>query len=128
MKVRNIKMMNLEQLINQVQQITASGLPFMEGKEKLEVKGNILNNVLTVDEYGFLEGEEGEYVVIALKEYPQHFIYGSSVVTQAFKTLEETLDEEERAFILDKGLTFKLTEVVSKNKRKYIKLTFFPKN
>ena len=121
-------MMNLEQLINEVQQITASGLPFMEGKEKLEVKGNILNNVLTVDDYGFLEGEEGEYVVIALKEYPQHFIYGSSVVTQAFKTLEETLDEEERAFILEKGLTFKLTEVVSKNKRKYIKLTFFPKN
>lgn len=121
-------MMNLEQLINEVQQITASGLPFMEGKEKLEVKGNILNNVLTVDEYGFLEGEEGEYVVIALKEYPQHFIYGPSVVTQAFKTLEETLNEEERAFILDKGLTFKLTEVVSKNKRKYIKLTFFPKN
>lgn len=121
-------MMNLEQLINKAQQITASGLPFMEGKEKLEVKGNILNNVLTVDEYGFLEGEEGEYVVIALKEYPQHFIYGSSVVTQAFKTLEETLNEEELAFILDKGITFKLTEVISKNKRKYTKLTFFPKN
>ena len=121
-------MMNLEQLINQVSQITASGLPFMEGKEKLEVTGNILNNVLTVDDYGFLEGEEGEYVVIALKEYPQHFIYGPSVVTQAFKTLEETLNEAERAFILEKGLTFKLTEVVSKNKRKYIKLTFFPKN
>jgi hypothetical protein len=121
-------MRNYEQLINEVTQITASGLPFMEGKEKLEVKGEILNKVLTVDDYGFLEGEEGEYVVIALKEYPQHFIYGSSVVTQAFKTLEEKLNEEERAFLINQCLTFKLTEVVSKNKRKYIKIVFFPKN
>ena len=121
-------MRNLEQLINEAIQITASGLPFMEGKEKLEVKGNVLDIILTVDDYGFLEGEEGEYVVIALKEYPQHFIYGSSVVTQAFKTLEEKLNEEERAFLLEKGLTFKLTEMISKNKRKYIKINFFPKN
>lgn len=121
-------MMNFENLINEVQQITASGLPFMEGKEKIEVKGDILNNVLTVDEYGYLEGEEGEYVVIALKEYPNHFIYGSSVVTQAFKTLDEKLNDEQKAFLLEKGLTFKLNEMMSKNKRKYTKIIFFPKN
>lgn len=121
-------MMNFEQLINEVTQITASGLPFMEGKEKLEVKGNILNNILTVDDYGFLEGEEGEYVVIALKEYPNNFIYGSSVVTQAFKTFDEKFNEEEKTFLLEKGLTFKLSEMLSKNKRKYIKIVFFPKN
>ena len=121
-------MMNFEQLINEVSQITASGLPFMEGKEKLEVKGDVLNNTLTVDDYGFLEGEEGEYVVIALKEYPNHFIYGSSVVTQAFKTLDEKFDEEQKAFLLNKGLTFKLSEMLSKNKRKYTKIVFFPKN
>lgn len=44
-------MKNLEQLINEVIQITASGLPFMEGKEKLEVKGNILDKILTVDNH-----------------------------------------------------------------------------
>lgn len=121
-------MMNIENLINEVSQITASGLPFMEGKEKLEVKGDILNNVLTVDDYGFLEGEEGEYVVIALKEYPNHFIYGSSVVTQAFKTLDEKFNDEEKEFLLEKGLTFKLNEILSKNKRKYTKIIFFPKN
>ena len=121
-------MRNLEQLINEAIQITASGLAFMEGKEKLEVKGDVLDKILTVDDYGFLEGEEGEYVVIALKEYPEHFIYGASVVTQAFKTLEEKLNEEEIAFLLEKGLTFKLIELISKNKRKYIKIIFFPKN
>lgn len=121
-------MMNFENLINEVSQITASGLPFMEGKEKIEVKGDILNKVLTVDEYGYLEGEEGEYIVIALKEYPNHFIYGSSVVTQAFKTLDEKFNDEQKAFLLEKGLTFKLNEMMSKNKRKYTKIIFFPKN
>lgn len=120
--------MDFELLEYEVSQITASGLPFMEGKEKLEVKGDVLNNTLTVDDYGFLEGEEGEYVVIALKEYPQHFIYGSSVVTQAFKTLDEKFNEEQKAFLLEKGLTFKLSEMLSKNKRKYTKIVFFPKN
>jgi len=121
-------MMNLEQLINEVTQITASGLPFMEGKEKLEDKSIVLDRILTVDDYGFLEGEEGEYVVIALREYPNYFIYGSSVVTQAFKTFDEKFDEEQKAFLLEKGLTFKLSEMISKNKRKYTKITFFPKN
>ena len=122
------KNFDFELLVNEVSQITASGLPFMEGKEKLEVKGDILNNTLTVDDYGFLEGEEGEYVVIALKEYPKHFIYGSSVVTQAFKSLDEKFNEEQKAFLLEKGLTFKLSEMLSKNKRKYTKIVFFPKN
>lgn len=121
-------MMNMENLIKEVSQITASGLLFMEGKEKLEVKGDILNNVLTVDDYGFLEGEEGEYVVIALREYPNHFIYGSSVVTQAFKTLDEKFNDEQKAFLIEQGLTFKLSEMLSKNKRKYTKIIFFPKN
>ena len=121
-------MMNLDLLMEEVSQITASGLPFMEGKEKLEVKGNILNNTLTCTDFGFLEGEEGEYVVIALKEYPSNFIYGSSVVTQAFKTLDEKFNDEQKAFLLNQGLTFKLIEMMSKNKRKYTKIVFFPKN
>ena len=126
--MKNLEQLNLQQLIDEVTQITASGLPFMEGKEKLEVKGNILDKILTVDDYGFLEGEEGEYVVIALKEYPEHFIYGASVVTEAFKTLDEKLNEGEISLLLEKGLTFKLIEIISKNKRKYIKIIFFPKN
>lgn len=119
-------MFDINKLINEVTEITNSGLPLMEGKEKLEIKGDILNLKVTVDEYGYLEGDEGEYVVISLKEYPKHFIYGSSVVTQAFKTLDEKLTNEELTYLLEKGLTFKLTEVMSKNKRKYTKITFFP--
>ncbi|MEG1009913.1 MAG: hypothetical protein RSF67_08930 [Clostridia bacterium] len=125
--------MNIENLIKEVSQITASGLPFMEGKEKLEIEGNILNNVLTVDNFGFLVGvneetkAEEEYVVISLKEYPKHFIYGSSVVTQAFKQIDSRFTEEEVGALIQMGLTFELSKKVSKQKnRKYTKIVFFP--
>ena len=126
-------MNNIELLIKQAQEITSSGLPFMADKEKLEVEGAVLNNILTVAEYGYLEGTneqtgvKEEYVVIALKEYPTNFIYGSSVVTQAFKQLEEKFDENSLQALLDFGLTFRLTKQISKTtKRKYTRIEFFP--
>ena len=120
-------MNNFENLIKKVQLITESGLPFMEGKEKITVD-TVIGQTLTVADYGFLNGEEGEYVVVSLKEYPNNFIYGSSVVTQAFKNLDEQLTEDEISQVLNEGLTFKLSTLVSKNKRKYTKITFYPKN
>ena len=119
-------MLIINDLIKQAQEVTMSGLPFMDGKEKLEVTGEVLNNILTVDDYGYLEGDDGEYVVISLKEYPHHFIYGGSVVTDAFKKLENKIGAESIAQLIQHGLTFRLSELVSKNKRKYIRISFFP--
>ena len=118
--------MNIENLIKQAQEVTASGLPLMEGRENLEVSGEVLNNTLTVDDYGYLEGDDGEYVVIALKEYPKHFIYGGSVVTDAFKKLEGKVGTDGMTALIEHGLTFKLNEMTSKNKRRYIRISFFP--
>ena len=119
-------MMNINELINQAKEVTASGLPFMDGREPIKVEGKILNNILTVDDYGYLEGDDGEYVVIALKEYPQHFIYGGSVVTDAFKKLEGKIGVDNMGLLIEHGLTFRLSELVSKNKRKYTRISFFP--
>ena len=119
-------MMNIENLIKQAQEVTTSGLPLMDGRESLEVSGAILNNTLTVDDYGYLEGDDGQYVVIALKEYPKHFIYGGSVVTDAFKKLEGKVGTDGMATLIEHGLTFKLNEMTSKNKRRYIRISFFP--
>lgn len=118
--------MNINELIKQAQEITMSGLPFMDGKTKLEVTGEVLNNTLTVDDYGYLEGDDGEYVVISLKEYPEHFIYGGSVVTDAFKKLESKIGVDKITELIQHGLTFRLSELVSKNKRKYVRISFFP--
>ena len=119
-------MMNINELIKQAQEVTKSGLPFMDGREKLEVTGEVLNNILTVDDYGYLDGDDGEYVVISLKEYPKHFIYGGSVVTDAFKKLEEKIGAENMAQLIQHGLTFRLSELISKNKRKYVRISLFP--
>ena len=119
-------MMNINELIKQAQEVTKSGLPFMDGREKLEITGEVLNNILTVDDYGYLDGDDGNYVVISLKEYPKHFIYGGSVVTDAFKKLEEKIGAENMAQLIQHGLTFRLSELISKNKRKYIRISFFP--
>lgn len=120
---------------NIAKEITVGGLPFMSGKDKLEVEGAVLNSILTVDEYGYMEstndeGKKEEYIVISLKEYPNSFIYGSSVVTDSFKKLEQQMDNHgyEISELLEEGLTFKLTKVKSKNKRTYTKIEFFPNN
>lgn len=120
------KKFDVEQLINQVAEITQSGLPFMEGREKLEVKGDVLNKVLTVEQYGFMEGEEGEYVAFTVKEYPKHFMYGASVVSEGFKKFDTKFDEDQKSMIMEHGLTIKLSERKSANKRTYTTLTFFP--
>ena len=119
-------MMNINELIKQAQEVTKSGLPFMDGREKLEITGEVLNNILTVDDYGYLDGDDGNYVVISLREYPNHFIYGGSVVTDAFKKLEEKIGAENMAQLIQHGLTFRLSELISKNKRKYVRISFFP--
>ena len=59
---------------------------------------------------------------ISGKEYPQHFIYGGSVVTDAFKKLESKVGTDNMVILIEHGLTFKLTELVSKNKRKCHKI------
>ena len=118
--------MNFNDLISKVQQITQSGLPFMEGRTKLDTN-NVLGQILTVDEYGYLEGEEGEYIVLTVKEHPNNFIYGSSVITGAFKKLEEQLTVDEMNVLIESGLVIRIEEVLSSNKRKYKKIVFFPR-
>lgn len=110
-----------------IKQLTMVGLPLMEGKEQLKVEGAILGHVLTVDDYGFLNGEDGEYVVISLQEYPKNFIYGSSVITDAFKRLESDIPHDELVQALEEGLTFKIDKVQSRStNRIYNKITFYP--
>jgi hypothetical protein len=116
---------DLSQLMNEVAELTKSGLPFMEGREKLE-NSKVLGEVLTVDEYGFMEGEEGEYVAYTVKEYPKNFLYGSSVVSEGFKKFDDKFNEEQKTAILEHGLTMVLGERKSANKRTYTTLTFFP--
>lgn len=119
--------MNNVNVIDIIKGITDSGLPLMEGKEKLETSA-ILNTVVNVNEFDFMDGELGEYVVFTTKEYPDNFFYGSSVTTESFKKLVEKVEEKTLQGVLEFGLPCKFTELMSKNKRKYIRVIFYPNN
>ena len=116
-----------QNIIAQIKGITSTGLPFMEGLDKGET-AEILGQTVNVIEYGYMNGDDGEYVVFIVKENEEHFYFGSTVVTSAFKQLDATIQPEVIKEILELGLPIKLSERQSKTKRKYIKVDFYPNN
>ena len=117
--------LNIKALINKAKEVTATGLPFMQGKEKHELTMGMIYNI---NEYGFLDGGESneEFVVFTTKEHPEAFFYGGSVVTQKIKDLEANLTNEEIAQLLDYGIEVIFLQKLSKNKKKYTTCEFFP--
>jgi hypothetical protein len=113
---------NLKDIISKAKEITASGLPLMEGKEKTDLADG---EIFVVKEYGFLEGDNGDFVVIA---DDSNFAYGGSIVTEAFKSLDENLTVEEIEQLLIEGIPMKVSKKKSKNGRKYTACEFFPDN
>lgn len=111
---------NLDVLKSKVKEITASGLPFMEGKEKIELEDGML---FVVKNYGYLESEDGDFVVIADET---SFAFGGSVVTDAFKKLDAAIDGTEIEELLKDGIEIEISKKTSKNKRSYTTCEFFP--
>lgn len=113
--------MNKLDLIRKAKEITMSGLPFMEGKEKTEL-GN--GQLYCVKEYGYLKSEDGDFVVVADEKT---FAFGGSVLTDNFRKLEDQLTESEISELLADGIEILITKKKSKvNKREYTACEFFP--
>lgn len=113
--------MNKLELIKKAKEITASGLPFMEGKEKIELGDGLL---YVVKEYGYLKNEDGDFVVIADETT---FAFGGSVITDNFRKLEAQLKETEISQLLADGIEILIKKKQSpKSKRNYTVCEFFP--
>ena len=98
-------------------------LPFMEGREKADVK-ELIGTVNTIDEYGFLPGDKGEpYAVFTVKERSKTFYFGGQVLTDQLAQLEA---EGYHEAINAEGLPFLMTEKKSKNNRTYANIEFYP--
>jgi agmatine/peptidylarginine deiminase len=54
---------NLKDIISKAKEITASGLPLMEGKEKTDLADG---EIFVVKEYGFLEGDDTDSLIDTL--------------------------------------------------------------
>jgi len=97
-----------------------SNLALMEGRTKGDCK-ELEGKIITISDYGFLTGTNGEYVVFICKEIDDSFYFGGSVLTQSFRILD---DEGYRESILTEGVRLKLEEKRSKNGRNYVSVNF----
>lgn len=113
--------MNLELLRSKLLEEMAHGLPFMQGKEKGEI---ILGEVYAINEYGFLEGEDGEYIVFTINGNDLEFFFGGTVLTERFKKIESVFTDDEISALLNEGIKVIFEQKQSKNKRKYISVEF----
>lgn len=103
-----------------------SRLPFMEGKDKGNT-AELLGQITTIEEYGFLPGEDGEvYAVFTVKERSKKFYFAGTVLTDRLSTLDA---EGYRDTIHDEGLPMLMTEVrARKTGRTYVNVEFYPED
>lgn len=111
----------MSKLMERLKTELANGLPFMDGKEKGEVT---LGETMTVTEYGFLNGEDGEFLVFITRENENEFYFGGSVLTQKFKDMEAIFNDKEIKELLEEGIQIVLEQKKSKKNRNYISVEF----
>lgn len=111
--------MSLKQRVKQL----SNNLPLMENREKAELD-NILNKVVTINDYGFMnDGDNKPYVAFTVEEDKQNFYFGGQVLTEDMMELEADGYRDE---IQKDGLPILLSKKTSKNKREYTTVTYYP--
>lgn len=102
-----------------------NSLPFMDGREKGDMK-RITNMNCTIREYGFLQDDKDkDYVCFIIDEDPQTFYFGGQVLTDNMQELDNLGYHEE---INKDGLPTFFGTKLSKNKREYTTVTFYPED
>lgn len=59
----------------------SKGIPFMDGAEKGD-KEEIMGEWLHIDDFGFINGENGEFAVMQIRERPGKFYFGNQIITE----------------------------------------------
>lgn len=99
-------------------------LPFMDEREKGSTD-ELLGQVCTIIDYGFLPNDEGElYVAFITRERSKTFYFGGTVLTARMTELDgEGYGDDIRR----EGLPFLMTKTTSKkSKRSYTNVVFYP--
>ena len=100
-------------------------LPLMEGREKGDLK-SFYEDVVTIRDFGFLKDEKQEdYVVFVIDEDKDNFYFGGMVLTDQLKKLSEEGYQEE---ITKDGLPIRLTDRISKGKKHYTHVEYYPED
>lgn len=98
-------------------------LPFMENREKNDLV-NLHEKTITIIDYGFLKNEGGgAYAAFICKEDDDSFYFGGTVLTERLLQLEEDGFHNE---VKIEGLPVRFEKKLSKNKRAYTNVIFYP--
>lgn len=108
-------------LQNMAKEMTAT-LAIMEGREKGDID-SIINKTVTIRDYDFMKGEDGDYAVFIIDEDKENFFFGGMVLTQNLTDFDENDYHEE---IVAKGLPTLFGKKKSKKGNNYTTVTFFP--
>lgn len=57
------------------------GIPFMQNAEKGNIADLANGEILHIIDFGFIRSKNGEFAVIAFKEYPHKFYFGGLALT-----------------------------------------------
>lgn len=103
---------------NYFKSLKNEGIPFMEGREKGDIR-DLIGKTVNIMDFGFIKGENGTYAVFCVKGSEKEFYCGGKAVTEILSTIKndgkkDLLPEQEA----------KILEVTSKTKRKYITIEF----
>lgn len=123
-------MLNINEIIAKAKEVTLTGLPFMEGREKGDLN-DLINTTVVIKDYGYMEdvdknGEVKEYASFIIEENDKEFFFGGQVLTDNLKKLDEVLTDKELEQLLENGIPVVLGKKKSKNKREYTTCNFFP--
>lgn len=97
------------------------GISFMDGRTKVDMP---LNVPLHVEDYGFIQGDEKEYVVVAFVERPNEFVFGNAILTADIKTIEKDYGSKDEALAALANVTLTFSKHVSKKGREYVSVEF----
>lgn len=94
------------------------GIPFMEGREKGDLS-NLVGQPLHIVDFGFIDGNDGEFAVIQFKEDAKKFYFGNSIVTEMLQEVQKDGMEKELA-----KQVIKFSMRTSKTGREYMAFDF----
>lgn len=97
-------------------------LKLMEGREKGDIEA-LFGPTTTINDFGFLSGDDGEYVVFTVQEDPKNFYFGGGVLTDHMKKIEADGFGD---MVRNEGLPFTLEKKKSKQGRQYANPVFYP--
>ena len=125
--------LNMKDIMNKAKEVAKTfemeGIPFMEGRRlatKDEMK-DLFGVVLSIKDYGFINGDDGEYTVFIVEDEEELFYASGQVLTQDLHTLEEEIGVDDfKTAVREEGLEVLFGRKKSKNGREYTTVKLFP--